>query len=102
MRKTIIKNKWRKVDPVTGEVFVCNVAWHHDVHNGETSMPYVEISGYNPFPFFPRPVGGKLYSSLHVFNEWMRNNGWMPDCKTTNIIEKVIVYEPREGVKYVR
>lgn len=41
---------------------------------------WVEISGYNPFPFFGST---KFKTTKKVFEDWMTQNGFIKSCKIT-------------------
>lgn len=69
MAMTIKQTKWIKDGKVTN-------VWVKSTNTEE----WVEISGYNPFPFY---ADTKFKTSKKVFENWMKENGYTPIYKVT-------------------
>lgn len=84
-KETTVKNLWIK--EMDGKYMRCMVTWHYCPNE----KPYITISGYNPFPFFTAEK--RLYTTLHIFNDWMAKNEWFKAEKITDVVGMAVIYE---------
>ena len=92
MRNEKIKQyKWVKTnDPKK----VVNVWVHNEIEvkqDGCVSSvkSYINISGYNTFPFFGST---EFKTTYKVFSEWMKENGYEPMIKMSNVFMDKTIY----------
>lgn len=79
---TLIENRWTK--EIDGVRKVCFVYFYYN--RTLSPVPFVRISGYNPFPCFNDFFG--FYTTRVIFNKWMQENGWNLVKKVNDTIRK--------------